>query len=178
VIIVDGSPNLNNEILATMAAADELYVVTGADYASLSATMHAVKLAKKRGTPITGLILNRLRNKNFELSVAQIEQSAEVPVIGTVPDHNKVLEAAARTCPLVEHASMSSPAIEFNKIAAFLAGAEYEDPRWFAQLIRGFKRATKIEMNQLLTPRKPVQENKAVHKTTRKNAKAKAKKSS
>ena len=62
-ILIDSSPNLNEEMLATMIASDELLVVTSPDYPTLSTTLRAVRLAKQKRTPITGLILNRGRNK-------------------------------------------------------------------------------------------------------------------
>src|SRR3989344_7727156 len=43
VILLDSSPNLNEEMLSTMMASDELYVVTSPDYPTLSTTMRAVK---------------------------------------------------------------------------------------------------------------------------------------
>ena len=48
IIIVDSSPNLNHEILATMVARDELLVVTNPDVPTLSRTMHAVKQALQK----------------------------------------------------------------------------------------------------------------------------------
>ena len=45
IVLIDSSPALNEEILATMMASDELLVVTTPDYPTLSCTMHAVKAA-------------------------------------------------------------------------------------------------------------------------------------
>ncbi|MBI2564821.1 AAA family ATPase [Candidatus Woesearchaeota archaeon] len=66
-ILIDASPNLHGDILSTMIASDELYVVTSPDYPTLSTTIRAVKVAKQRNTPIKGLILNKVRGKRFEL---------------------------------------------------------------------------------------------------------------
>ena len=48
VILIDSSPTLNEEILATMIASDDLFVVTTPDHVTLSTTLRAVKLAKQR----------------------------------------------------------------------------------------------------------------------------------
>jgi MinD-like ATPase involved in chromosome partitioning or flagellar assembly len=85
-IIVDSSPNLNEEMLSTMIAADKLVVVTSPDYPTLSCTMHAIKIAKERKTPIAGLVLNKVRNKRFELSVKDIESATGVPVLSVIND--------------------------------------------------------------------------------------------
>ena len=85
VILIDSSPNLNDEILATMIASDELLVVSSPDYPTLSCTMHAVKVAKEKKVPITGLILNRARDKKYELSIDEIEEATGIPVIFLLP---------------------------------------------------------------------------------------------
>ena len=67
VVLVDSSPNLNEEILAAMMASDELLVMTTPDYVTLATTLNAVKLAKVRKTPIIGLVLNKVHGNDFEL---------------------------------------------------------------------------------------------------------------
>jgi len=52
VIIIDSSPSLNNEMAATMHASDDIVVVSSPDYPTLSSTLHAVKIARERETPI------------------------------------------------------------------------------------------------------------------------------
>ena len=150
IILLDASPSLNNEILSTMIASDELFVVTSPDYPTLSTTMRAVKIARQKKTPIRGLILNKVRNKKFELTLDEIEDAAAgVPVIGLLPDHDKMLEAVASTTPMAEHAPNTDPAIEFNKIAAHIIGEEYADKRIFARIRNMFnKDAKKVNKNR------------------------------
>ena len=50
-VLLDSSPNLNDEIKSVMLAADELIVVTSPDYPTLSTTMHAVKVAREKKNP-------------------------------------------------------------------------------------------------------------------------------
>lgn len=147
VILLDSSPSLNNEILSTMAASDELYVVTSPDYPTLSTTLRAVSIAKKKNIPIKGLILNKVRGKKFELTTSEIENTAEVPVIGVIPDDLKMLEALAFTKSVYEHAPHTNAAIELNKIAGSLIGETYTDPRFFKRLFAGFKRQTSKNMD-------------------------------
>ena len=140
IILLDSSPSLNNEILSTIAASDELYVVTSPDYPTLSTTLRAVSIAKKKNIPIRGLIVNKVRGKKFELTVPEIEDTAEVPVIGVIPDDLKMLEALAFTRSLYEHAPRTNAAIELNKIAGSLLGQSYQDPRFFKRLFSSFKK--------------------------------------
>tara|TARA_Y100000310_G_scaffold345846_1_gene471151 strand:- start:44375 stop:45190 length:816 start_codon:yes stop_codon:yes gene_type:complete len=150
-ILLDSSPNLNDEMLATMIASDELFVVTSPDYPTLSTTLRAVRLAKQKKTPITGLILNKVRNKKFELSIEEIEDAAQVPVLGRLPDDVKVQEGIANTSPVTLHTPSSSAAIEYKKLAASIVGEEYKDPRLLKRLQSLFtKEVSRENVNRLL----------------------------
>ncbi len=151
VILLDSSPNLNDEILSTMIASDKLLVVTSPDYPTLSCTMHAVKAAKEQNTPITGLILNKVRNKEFELTIDEIEEATGVPVLAALPDDVKVLEALSKTTPAALHNPNREVAIEYKHLAASILGLEYKDPRILSK-IKGLFTSdlSKIQMNRIL----------------------------
>jgi len=151
IILIDSSPNLNEEMLATMIASDELLVVTSPDYPTLSTTLRAVRIAKQKRTPIIGLILNKVRNKKFELSIEEIEEAAQVPVLSVLPDDIKVQEAIANTTPITLYKPKSKSAIEYKKLAACLIGERYNDPRLWSRLKSVFKQdVAKYNVNRLL----------------------------
>lgn len=148
VILLDSSPSLNHEILATMVASDELLVVTTPDYPTLSTTMHAVKTAKQKKTPITGLIVNRVLNKRFELTTEEIEQSCGCPVLAVLPNEVKIIEALSLTKPAVLYTPLSDAIIEYKKLAALLIGQHYHDRRIKTQIKDIFGKVSKQELNR------------------------------
>lgn len=127
VILLDSSPNLNEEILATMMASDELLVVTSPDFPTLSTTLRAVRLAAQKKVPISGLLVNRVRNKNFELSLEDIEQAAKVSVLSVVQEDMRVPESIYHTTPVAIHKPWSKSARGYRKLAARLIGQEYKE---------------------------------------------------
>jgi len=141
IILIDSSPALNDETLAAMMASDELLVVTTPDYPTLSTTLRAVKLAKQRRIPISGLILNKVHNKKFELSIDDIEEATGVPVIAVLPYDTHVLEALSQAKPSTMHKERSNGTIEYNKLAATLIGEEYKDPRFITRFKGLFKKS-------------------------------------
>jgi len=145
VILLDSSPSLNSEMLATILASDELLVVTSPDYPTLSCTIRATKLAKQKNTPISGLVLNKKRGKRFEISAEDIEELAEVPVLAVFNDDIKVLEALSETTPISIYSPRSNIGVEFRKLAACLIGQEYKDPRFFGKLKSLFTKGIKRE---------------------------------
>lgn len=135
IIILDSSPALNEETLAVMNASDELFVVTTPDYPTMSMTLKAIKLAKQRGVPINGLIINKVHNRNFELSSGDIEKTAEVPVMAVIPYDLNMLRALSNFTPSVDYKQNSEGSEEFRKLAAVLVGEKQKQ-----QGLRGFFR--------------------------------------
>jgi septum site-determining protein MinD len=126
VIVIDSSPTLNEELLSTMLASDELLVISSPDYPTLSMTLRAVKIAKHKNTPIKGIVLNKVRNKKYELTKEEIEKSSATPILSILPDDTKVLEALAETVPAALHKPRRKISKEYKRLAAQLIDVEYE----------------------------------------------------
>ena len=150
-IIIDSSPNLNEEMLSTMIASDELLVVTSPDYPTLSTTMRAVKLAQQKKLNISGLIVNKVRGKDFELSLKEIEEATGVPVLGVLPDDIRVQESIANTTDFTSRHPTTNVSVEMKKLAATMIGQEYQDPRFWSKVKSKFnKEVPKHELNRAL----------------------------
>lgn len=99
-VIIDSSPSLNDEVLSTMLASDMLFVVSTPDYPTLSCSIKAAKLAKQRGKPIAGLILNKLRCPEYEINLQDMEEILDLPVLARIPDDKKNIRALFERKPL------------------------------------------------------------------------------
>ena len=126
IIILDSSPALNDETLAVMNASDMLLVVTTPDHPTLSMTMKASKFSKKKGMPISGLILNKVHKKGFELSLKDIEKTIGIPVMAVVPHDIEVLKSLAKLVPYPIHKPKSEGSEEFRNLAASIIGEKYK----------------------------------------------------
>lgn len=135
VILIDSPPSLGEEALATILASDEILIVTSPDYPTLSTTLKAVKKAKQRGTPIVGLVLNKVYNKKFELSVHDIEKTVGIPVMAVLPHDIKILKSLYLFTPSTVHKPRSQASTELKKLAASLIGEKY-NPRRFRNLFK------------------------------------------
>ncbi|MBT5021837.1 AAA family ATPase [Candidatus Woesearchaeota archaeon] len=151
IILIDSSPAMNEETLSAILASDELFVVSAPDYPTLSCTMQAVQLAKEKNTPISGLIINKSRNKKFEIDIKEIEKSTKTPVLAILPDDIKILESLAHTTPATIRKPNSPASIEYTKLAASLVGKHYTDPRLWKQFTHIFKKSIDQDsVNRLL----------------------------
>ncbi len=150
IILLDSSPALNDEILSTMVASDKLLVVTTPDYPTLSTTLRAVKLAKQKKTHIAGLVMNKVKKRRFELTLDDIEEAAEVPVLAVLPDDVKMLEALSETRHIAEHSPKRDIAYEYRHLGSCLLGEDYKDPRFRKRFRNIFRRDfPKHEVNRL-----------------------------
>ncbi|MDO8467709.1 MAG: AAA family ATPase [Nanoarchaeota archaeon] len=125
-ILIDSAPALNEESLAATLASDEAFVVTTPDYPTLSTTIKAIKAAAQRGTKINGLILNKVYGKNFELSLKDIENTAEVPVLAVIPHDKDFTRALSEFKPYPLVKPNSEGTSEFRKLAATMIGVKYK----------------------------------------------------
>lgn len=139
VVLIDSSPSLNNELLATINASDELYVVSTPDLPTLSTTLRAVKLAKEKKMNISGMILNKVRGKNYELKPEDMERLSGIPLVGVVKDSVRVLEALNKVKPLTMLNPESSISLSYKKIASQLIGIPYQEPSWHRKIIGHLK---------------------------------------
>lgn len=128
-ILIDSSPALNEETLAAMLASDSLLIATTPDYPTLGTTLKAIKIAKQRGTPIDGLILNKVHNKNFELSLKEIEDTADVPIMAVIPHDLSIMEAQSKFTSPSNHRPKSKASEEYRRLAATLVGEKYKPPK-------------------------------------------------
>jgi septum site-determining protein MinD len=122
IVLIDSSPAMNDETLAVMLASDELFVVTTPDYPTLSMTLKSVKDARSRGIRIDGLILNKVYNKSFELSLDEIEDTAEIPVLAVIPQDVNVVKSVSRFTPSYIMNPNSPGSREYRKLANVVVG--------------------------------------------------------
>ncbi len=151
VILVDSSPSLNSEMMATINSADELFILTTPDYVTLASTLHAVKIARQKKTYISGLIINKVRGKKFELSLDNIQDATKIPVVSVLYDDESLLEALSKNKPLAALNSNNRTVIEYKKLAAALVGERYKDNRLHVQLKNLFsKKLSADEVNRAI----------------------------
>jgi chromosome partitioning protein len=146
-ILIDSSPSLNNETLATMISSDELFVVSTPDYSTLGMTIKAINFSKKQGTPIVGLILNKVHNKNFELTLEEIEKTSNIPVLAVIPYDLNISKSQANFIPPINFKPHSDFSFEFRKLAACLAKEKYEPFRIKEIFQKSFPKRQEINRN-------------------------------
>jgi septum site-determining protein MinD len=143
-VLLDSAPGLGREALVPLLAADEILFVANPYIPSLADIVKCNKLllSIESGQSVLGVILNRVRKKKYEISVEETRQFTELPVIGTIPEDENVLECTNKRNLLV-FAKKDAPASRaISGIAAKLCNENRFSERAtiFQRLFSFFKR--------------------------------------
>ena len=133
-VIIDASPSLNEELLSTITASDSLLMVSTPDAPTLSSSIKAAMLAKHRNTPINGIIVNKIRNPKYELTLEEIEEGTELPVIAKIPDDDSLVEALFNKTPATLYKKNSNFSRQISTISAALTG-EHQKLGWIREIL-------------------------------------------
>ncbi len=140
IILIDSPPALNEETLGVILASDKLLLVTTPDYPALRTSLKTIRIAKQRGLPIIGLILNKVHNKDFEINIEDIENMTNIPVMAVIPHDVNILKALSNFIPSTTYKPKSDASREYKKLAATLIGEKYKKPKFKDIFMRTPKR--------------------------------------
>jgi cell division ATPase MinD len=139
-IIIDSAAGLGPEALASVEAADEMITITNPELPAMTDALKLGKIAEKFETKNLGVVVNRIRGENHELSLDHIKDFLNMNIIGTVPEDREVRKAIANKEPIVTFSPKSAAAQQFKKIAANLAGHEFRPRKYLNMLLFGWLR--------------------------------------
>ena len=128
-IILDSSPHYS-EMVPIVAASEMIFVVTTPDSVTLNTSLKAAKIARESGTPIEGIIVNRVRDPVFEISCEEIEWTSGLPVMGRIKEERKMIQCVFYKKPLMIKNPKSKSAQEIRNICKAFTG-ETEKRNWF-----------------------------------------------
>jgi septum site-determining protein MinD len=119
-IVIDSPPGIGADVRSIIGACSELLIITTPDMPSVTNATRLAALATDMGLRPAGLLLNRVANKRYEMTSAEVEKMCELPVLASVPEDDKVPESIAAELPVVFYHPRSSAARAFMRLAAKL----------------------------------------------------------
>ena len=135
-ILMDSAAGLGREAVSALQATDEVLVITNPNLPSVADALKTVRLAERLNKKVIGVVANRVRKKEYELTKAEIEEMINYPVIAQIPEDNNVTKAIFAKMPVVNYSPNSPAAIEFKRLAHFLTGRPFlEKPRFHFTII-------------------------------------------
>ena len=119
-IVLDLAPGFGPEVIAAVKACDELLVVTNPEVPTIATTLRTFRAAQRYRTPITGVVVNMVRDKRYEVPVSEIRKTLGWPIVAVVPDDEKVRESMTAGTPVLGYAPSSPAAKKFRELGEYL----------------------------------------------------------
>ena len=125
-VLIDSPAGIEMGFKNAIAAAQEALIVTTPEIAAVRDADRVVGLLEAHSIKRTHLIVNRLRlamvQANEMMSVEDVQEILAIPLIGVVPDDERVIVSTNRGEPLVLAENLSLPGMAFDNIARRLQG--------------------------------------------------------
>jgi septum site-determining protein MinD len=143
-VLIDAAAGTGDEVEAAIEASDETLLVTQPELPSLTNTLGAKKLAEARGTKISGVIVNGVRNEKAEVEDHDIKELLDEHIIGRIPDHRHVREGIALRRPVVDHKPDSPASHAIQDVAYRIRGETPPEKTPVEKLRLGIKRLSPL----------------------------------
>jgi septum site-determining protein MinD len=129
-VLLDCAAGLGREAVSAIDASDEMLVVTNPEMPSVVDALKAVDLAKRKDKKILGVVVNRKKNRWYELPNHKIEDLIGAPVVAEIPEDVEVQQSIYMKKPLVSMNPDSPAAVEVRRLAHWLIDKPfiYEKP--------------------------------------------------
>jgi septum site-determining protein MinD len=125
-VLIDSPAGIESGFRNAIAPAQEAIIVTNPEMTAVRDADRVVGLLESESVRSIRLIVNRLRPEMIQLnqmiSVEDILDLLVIPLLGIVPDDQKIIISTNRGEPLILEEKLSIPAIAFQNIAKRLEG--------------------------------------------------------
>lgn len=132
IVLVDCPPGLDETALQVMKACDELLVVVNPEIPTVTNAVKLTKVAEEMRKNILGVVINRHKNAQYQLTPSEIEFMCRAHILGHVPEDEHVQKAIFDKTPVVHHTPYAHSAIAYKEIAAKIIGKTYKPPTMLA----------------------------------------------
>ena len=100
-VIMDSAAGLGEEAKSAINACDELIIVTNPEISAVTDALKTIKLAEQENKKIKGLIINRYTGKNYEMSIDDILDMLEIPILGIIPEDEAIKKSQIMKNPVI-----------------------------------------------------------------------------
>lgn len=129
-IVIDCPAGIEMGFQNAIAPATEAIIVTTPEVAAVRDADRVIGLLEANSISNTKLIVNRVRPEMIEandmMSVEDILEILAIPLVGIIPDDERIIVSSNRGEPLVLEEKLSVPGEAFNNIARRLGGEKIE----------------------------------------------------
>jgi len=140
-VIIDCAAGLGEEAKSVIKAADEIIIIANPEIASVTDALKTIKLSEEMNKTIKGLIITRYKGKKTDMSIPNIRDMLEIPLIGIIPEDEAVRESQVIKNPVILTHPKSKASKNYEIASRNILGQDIEIESFragfFAALLRG-----------------------------------------
>lgn len=134
-VIMDSAAGLGEEARSAIEVGDEIVVVANPNILSVTDALKTIKLAEELNKNVKGVIVTKVNGKRSEMSIQNIKEMLEVPILGIVPEDEAVNESLARKNAVIHTHPRSKASRAYQNIAAKILGKRIKEESFFDRLL-------------------------------------------
>jgi len=123
-VLIDSAAGLGEEARAAINACDEIIIVTNPEMSAVTDALKTIKLAEEVNKPIKGVIITRYRGNKFDMSISNIKDMLEVPILGIIPEEDAIKESQVMKNAVVHTHPRSSVARNYVDTSRRILGED------------------------------------------------------
>lgn len=116
-IIIDSYGGVDEGTASIMKVCDELFLVTNPWLPIVISNLPAKKLAGELGVHIEGIILNKVKRSEIEMTSSEVSDSLDLPIIAEIPADINVYRGVEKGIPVVAEVPDSAASKKFRYLA-------------------------------------------------------------
>ena len=129
-ILIDSPAGIEQGFQNAIAPAQEALILTTPEISAVRDADRVIGLLEAHNVKNIHLIVNRIKHQMVQademMSVQDVEEILAIPLMGIIPDDERVIVSTNRGEPLVLTENLSQAGLEFNNIARRLDGEKVE----------------------------------------------------
>lgn len=126
-ITVDSPPGITADVENIINACTDLVVVTTPDIPSVTSATKIIDMAGDLGgSQVTGIVVNRVLNRRYELHQKEIESTCGCRILGVIPEDQKVPESISTKIPLALYDPLSPASKSLYELSCEVSGEKLQ----------------------------------------------------
>ncbi len=128
-VLVDTAPGLEERPMKIIESCGNVLIVTTPDLTSVTDTVRIIELLQRKKKSIAGIIINRHKGKDYEVTPEEIRRLYDIPVVAILPEDEHVQESISAQIPVVLSSPSCPVSKEFRRMAAEMGGISYREKK-------------------------------------------------
>ncbi|MBI3412496.1 MAG: AAA family ATPase [Candidatus Aenigmarchaeota archaeon] len=145
IVLLDSAPGIDREALMALKACDKVlfianpFIPSAVDVAKI--VNLSIKLTQDGVADIEpiGVLMNRVKGKDYELSESEVERLTALPIIGSIPEDESILQSVNSKTPVILSNPGSRASQAYIQLAASLVGEKPEKDKGVGRFGESFR---------------------------------------